>query len=193
MRYLGLSLCSLAFWAGLAFAQLDPKTVQPGPETRWFNLDRTSTGYIAAGNLAGMFWAFHVRGQEMKRLAVTTFAFDGVVFQVRAIPRSIIKGGKGMNALGAHKAFEQQHLAETKGTTFRDHNFCRDSKVPFQQWISQAPGDMSQAYVTFLVGDYVLMVMSPFESEVRERAVERAIGEVCSTFRTERADAKPKP
>jgi len=52
---------------------------------------------------------------------------------------------------------------------------------------------MSQAYVTFLVGDYVLMVMSPYESEVRERAVERAIGEVCSTFRTEKPDTKTKP
>src|SRR6478672_457578 len=137
----------LAAFGPFVHAQIDPKTLQGGPETRWFNLDRTSTGYIAAGNLAGTFWAFHVRGQEMKRLAVTTFALDGVVFQVRAIPRSIIKGGTGMNALGAHKAFEHQHLAETKGTTFHDHNFCRDAKVPYQQWISQAPGDMSQAYV----------------------------------------------
>jgi hypothetical protein len=183
----------LAAFGPFAHAQIDPKALQSGPETRWFNLDRTSTGYIAAGNLAGTFWAFHVRGQEMKRLDVTTFALDGVVFQVRAIPRKIIKGGTGMNALGAHKAFERQHLAQTQGTTFRDHNFCRDSKVPYQQWISQAPGDMSQAYVTFLVGDYVLMVMSPFESEVRERAVERAIGEVCATFRTEKSDAQPKP
>src|SRR6478736_8793260 len=94
-----------------AHAQVDPKSVQQGPETRWFNLDRTSTGYVAAGNLAGTFWAFHVRGQEMKRLAVTTFALDGVVLQVLAIPRKIIKGGTGMNALGAHKAFEHQHLA----------------------------------------------------------------------------------
>ena len=183
----------LAAFGPFVHAQIDPKTLQGGPETRWFNLDRTSTGYIAAGNLAGTFWAFHVRGQEMKRLAVTTFALDGVVLQVLAIPRKIIKGGTGMNALGAHKAFEQQHLAETKGTVFRDHSFCRDSKAPYQQWISQAPGDMSQAYVTFLVGDYVLMVMSPYESEARERAVERAIGEICSTFRTEKWDAKTKP
>src|SRR5690349_12662463 len=91
----------------IAHAQLDPKTLQTGPETRWFNLDRTTTGYLAAGNLAGTFWAFHVRGQEMKRLAVTTFALDGVVFQVRAVPRNVVKGGTGMNALGAHKAFEQ--------------------------------------------------------------------------------------
>jgi hypothetical protein len=187
-------LAAFAFFiasATLAHAQVDPKTLQKGPETRWFNLDKTSTGYIAAGNLAGTFWAFHVRGQEMKRLEVTTFGLDGVIFQVRAIPRKVIKGGTGMNALGAHKAFEQKHLSQTKGTAFRDHDFCRDAKVPHQQWISQAPGDMSQAYVTFLVGDYVLMVMSPYENEVRERAVEHAIGEVCSSFRTERSDAKP--
>jgi hypothetical protein len=189
-------IAALAFFAAigtLAHAQVDPKTLQQGPETRWFNLDKTTTGYIAAGNLAGTFWAFHVRGQDMKRLEVTTFGLDGVIFQVRAIPRKIIKGGTGMNALGAHKAFEQKHLAEKKGTTFRDHNFCRDAKVPYQQWISQAPGDMSQAYVTFLVGDYVLMVMSPYENEKRERAVETALGEVCTTFRTEKSDAKPKP
>src|SRR5258706_2188787 len=188
-----VALALFAAFGTLAHAQTDPKTLQSGPETRWFNLDRTSTGYLAAGNLAGTFWVFHVRGQEMKRLAVTTFALDGVIFQVRAIPRSIIKGGTGMNALGAHKAFEQQHLSEAKGTTFREHNFCRDAKAPHQQWISQAPGEMSQAYVTFLVGDYVLMVMSPYESEDRERAVERAIGEVCSTFRTAKTDAQPKP
>lgn len=189
-------LAAFAFFAAfgtLAQAQIDPKALQKGPETRWFNLDKTSTGYIAAGNLAGTFWAFHVRGQEMKRLEVTTFGLDGVIFQVRAVPRNIVKGGTGMNALGAHKAFEQKHLGQTRGTTFRDHNFCRDAKVPYQQWVSQAPGDMSQAYVTFVVGDYVLMVMSPYESEVRERAVERAIGEVCSTFRTEKWDAKTKP
>jgi len=86
-------LAALVFFAAFgpfAHAQIDPKAPQAGPETRWFNLDRTSTGYIAAGNLAGTFWAFHVRGQEMKRLAVTTFALDGVVLQMLAIPRKII-------------------------------------------------------------------------------------------------------
>src|SRR6476646_472891 len=82
-----------------AHAQVDPKSVQQGPETRWFNLDRTSTGYVAAGSLAGTFWAFHVRGQEMKRLAPTTFSLDGVILQVRAVPRSVFKGGKGARPL----------------------------------------------------------------------------------------------
>ena len=161
--------------------------MQTGPENRWFNLDRTSTGYLVAGNLAGTFWAFHVRGLEMKRLAVTTFSLDGVIVQVRAIPRKVVTGGTGMNPLGAHKAYEQAHLLEeTKGTTFRDHNFCRDAKVPYGQWISQAPGGISQVFVTFVVGDYVLMVTAPFENEVRERAVERAIGEACSTFQVKK-------
>ena len=186
---------AIAFFAALATlarAEVDPKTLQKGPETRWFNLDRSSSGYIAAGNLAGTFWAFHVRGQEMKRLAATTFSLDGVVLQVRAVPRSVVKGGAGPNALDAHKAYEQEHLAgEVKGTTFRDHALCREAGVPHQQWISQAPAGISQAFVTFLVGDYVLMVASPYESKARERVVERAIGEVCSTFRTQMADAKP--
>jgi hypothetical protein len=184
----------LAAFATFACAQVDPKTLQGGPETRWFNLDRTSTGYIAAGNLAGTFWAFHVRGQEMKRLAVTTFSLDGVILQVRAIPRSVVKGGTGMNPLGAHKAYEQRHLSEeTPGSTFRDHDFCREAKVPHEQWISQAPGGISEAFVTFLVGDYVLMVASPYENDVRERAVERAVGEACSTLRLEKARADAKP
>jgi len=176
----------------LAQAQVDPKSLQQGPETRWFNLDRTSAGYVVAGNLAGTFWAFHVRGQEMKRLAATTFSVDGVVLQVRAVPRSVVKGGAGPNALDAHKAYEQEHLSgEVKGTTFRDHALCREAGVPHQQWISHAPAGISQAFVTFLAGDYVLMVASPYESKARELVVERAIGEVCSTFRTQKADAKP--
>ena len=176
----------------LAQAQVDPKSLQAGPETRWFNLDRTSAGYVAAGNLAGTFWAFHVRGQEMKRLAPTTFSLDGAILQVRAVPRSVFKGGTGTNALGAHKAYEQEHLAgEAKGMTFRDHRFCREAAVPHEQWIAHAPGGISQAFVTFLAGDYVLMVAAPFENEARERVVERSIGEACATFRTQKAGAKP--
>jgi hypothetical protein len=176
----------------LAQAQVDPKSLQQGPETRWFNLDRTSTGYVVAGNLAGTFWAFHVRGQEMKRLAPTTFSLDGVILQVRAVPRSVFKGGTGAKPLDAHKAYEQDHLAgEAKNTTFRDHGFCREARTSHQQWIAKAPAGISQAYVTFVVGDYVLMVAAPYENEARERVVERSIGEVCSTFRTQKADAKP--
>ena len=176
----------------LARADVDPKSLQQGPETRWFNLDRTSTGYLAAGNLAGTFWAFHVQGLEMRRLAPTTFSLDGVVLQVRAVPRSVFKGGTGMNALGAHKAYEQAHLSgSAKGTKFRDGGFCREARLPHQQWISQVAGGISQAFVTFLVGDYVLMVAAPYENEARERVVERAIGEVCASFRIQRADAKP--
>lgn len=188
-------LAACAFFAAcitLAHAQLDPKSLQAGPETRWFNLDRTSNGYLAAGNLAGTFWAFHVPGQEMKRLAPTTFSLDGVILQVRAVPRSVFKGGTGANALGAHRKYEQEHLsAEASGTTFRDHGFCRGAAGAHQQWISHAPGGISQAFMTFLVGDYVLMVVAPYENEARERAVERAMGEACASFRTQRADAKP--
>ena len=172
----------------LAAAQVDPKRLQTGPETRWFNLDRTSTGYIAAGNLAGTLWAFHVRGYEMKQLAVATFSLDGVILQVRAVPRSTVKGGTGTNPLGAHKVYEEQHLSQqAAGTTFRDHDYCRDAKVPYQQWVSKAPNGISEAFVTFLVGDYVLMVGSPFENDTRERRAAQALAEVCSTFRVEKS------
>lgn len=163
-------------------AQVDPKTLQAPPETRWFNLDRTSSGYIAAGNLAGTYWAFHVRGQQMKLLAPSTFSLDGVVLQVRAVPRKVLKAGAS-DPLGAHKAYEQKHLAGTvKGVEFRDHDFCRTAQAPYQQWIAQAPGGIAQAFVTFVVGDYVLMVMAPYESAGREELAARAIGEVCTTF-----------
>jgi len=36
------------------------------------------------------------------------------------------------------------------------------------------------------VGDYVLMVASPYENAAREQGVERALGEVCSTFRIQK-------
>lgn len=171
----------------LAAAQVDPKAPGKGPETRWFNLDRSSTGFIAAGNLAGTFWAFHVRGHEMKRLAVTTFSLDGVILQVRAVPRKAVEGGSGMNPLGAHKAYEERHLSQdTKGTTFGDHDYCRDAKVPYQQWVAKAPDGISQAFVTFLVGDYVLMVGSPYENDIRERRAAQALAEVCSTFRVQK-------
>ena len=188
MRRAAASLFFLA--AACAFAQnkVDPKTLQAPPETRWFNLDRTSTGYIAAGNLGGTLWAFHVRGFEMKKLAPTTFSLDGVVLQVRAIPKSVLKATGASSILGVHKAYEQKHLAATiKDVTFRDHDFCRSAVVPYQQWIAQAPGGISQAFVTFAVGNYILMVMAPYENARREELAARAIGEVCTTFQ------EPKP
>jgi hypothetical protein len=181
------SLAALTLFAAASGAlaqpvQVDPKALQPPPESRWFNLDRTSSGYIAAGNLAGTYWAFHVRGQQMKLLAPSTFSLDGVVLQVRAIPRTALKSGPS-DPLGAHKAYEQEHLASTvKGVSFRDHDFCRPAKAPYQQWIAQAPGGIAQAFVTFLVGDYVLMVMAPYENAKREELAARAIGEACTTF-----------
>jgi uncharacterized protein (DUF2252 family) len=168
--------------------QVDPRTLQQAPETRWFNLDRTSTGYIAAGNLGGTLWAFHVRGFEMKKLAPTTFSLDGVVLQVRAIPKRALKLAGPADVLGAHKAYEQKHIAATAAhVAFRSHEFCRSASVPYQQWIAQVPGGITQAFVTFLVGDYILMVMAPYENAKREELAGRALGEVCTTFQ------EPKP
>ena len=181
-----IAAAALFIIANCTFAQtmqLDPKTMEPPPESRWFSLDRTSTGYIAAGNLGGALWAFHVRGQEMKKLAATTFSLDGVVLQVRAIPKKALKIVGPANVLGAHKAFEQKHLAATmQNVAFRDHAFCQSARVPYQQWIAQVPGGIAQAFVTFLVGDYILMVMAPYENPKREELAARAIGEVCTTF-----------
>ncbi len=186
----------LAIFAFLAaatapFAQVDPKAVAPPPSERWFSLDRTSSGYVAGGNLAGTLWAFHVRGFDMKRLggaASTTFSIDGVVMQVRPVPRSVIKGAAG-GVLEAHKGYEQEHLAATaKDVTFGNHDFCRGAKVPFQQWTAQRAGDaMVQAYVTFEVGDYVMMVVAPYENEARRKVVARAIEDVCTSFQREKA------
>jgi hypothetical protein len=89
--------------------------------------------------------------------------------------------------LEAHKRFEQKHQSETvKGVTFGDHAMCRDAKFPFQQWTAKR-GALVQAYVTFEVGDYVLMIVAPYENEARREAVERAIEDVCASFKKEKA------
>jgi len=189
-RLVAVVLFSLA---PLAAAQVNPGTIQPPPSERWFTVDRTSTGAVAGGNLAGTLWAFHVTGYDLKRLgdaSATTFSIGGAVVQVRAIPRSVVKGAsKGM--LEAHKRYEQQHRAATaKGTTFRDHDLCRGTKLPHQDWIAQAPSDkVAQAHVTFAVGNYILMVVAPFENEERYQAVARVLGDVCKSFRVEKAPA----
>ncbi|HUQ28368.1 MAG TPA: hypothetical protein VM051_07230 [Usitatibacter sp.] len=185
-------LAALAFvaFANACLAQGDPATAMPPPSERWFSLDRTSSGYVAAGNLAGTLWAFHVRGFQMKRLggaASTMFSIDGVVMQVRPVPRSVIKGAAS-GALQAHKRYEQEHQAATNpNLTFGDHDLCRGAKVPFEQWTAQRAGDaMVQAYVTFEVGDYVMMVVAPYENEARRKAVARALEDVCTSFQREK-------
>jgi hypothetical protein len=175
--------------ATMAFADIDPNTLQAPPSERWFSLDKTSTGYVAGGNLAGTLWAFHVRGEQMKRLgaeASTTFSLDGAVIQVRAIPRTVVTAGTG-DILAAHKRYEQEHqVSATKGVTFGDHAFCTGAKVPHAQWTAQS-GGLVQAYVTFEVGDYVLMVVSPYENEARRAVVANALQDVCTSFRREKA------
>lgn len=186
-------LAAIAFLAasGAAFSQVNPETLAAPPSERWFTLDRTSAGYVAGGNLAGTLWAFHVQGDKMKRLgseASTTFSIDGVVLQVRPVPRSVIKGAAS-GVLEAHKRYEQEHQAgTTPGVTFGSHDLCRGAKIPFQQWTAQrASGGLVQAYVTFEVGDYVMMIVAPYENEVRRTAVARALGDACRSFRREKS------
>ena len=186
-----LAACALFAVSICAFAQLDPKTVRPPPNERWLSIDKTTTGYVAGGNLGGTLWAFHLLGEKMKRLgdeASGTFSIDGVVVQLRPVPRSVIKGAdRGL--LQAHKRYEQEHLAATmKGATFSDHDYCRGAKVPHQQWTAQrAAGGLAQAYVTFDLGDYVMMVVMPYENETRRQAVARAFEELCGSFQREKA------
>ena len=175
--------------ATTAFAQVDPKKLTTPPSTRWFSLDRTSTGYVAGGNLDGTLWAFHVPGFEMKRLGgadSSTFSVDGKVVQVRAVPRKLIKGADA-GMLEAHKRYEQEHQAgSAKGVAFRDHDLCRNAQVPHQQWLAKS-GAITQAVVTFEVGNYVLMVVSPYENERRARVVAETLDEVCRSFRREKS------
>ena len=177
-----LAALAFAMAPAIAAAQVDPKTLQAPPASRWFNLDRSSTGYVAGGNLGGMLWAFHVRGYEMKRLQPTTFSIDGAILQVRAVPRESVKDAQG-GLLAAHKRAEQAYQAKgMAGVTFVEHDFCRGSSVAHEQWVARAPSGVAQAFVTFEVGDYILMVMSPYENEQRRAVAARSLGEVCSTL-----------
>ena len=143
----------------------------------------SSSGFIAAGNLSGNLWAFHVRGQEFKWLREPSklFAIDGVVMQVRLVNRATFPVTVP-SVLQAHRKYEQEYQAKASpGVTFADHDMCRNAKLPHQHWLARSAA-VSQAYVTFEVGDYVVMVVAPYENEVRERAVARVIDDVCSSF-----------
>jgi hypothetical protein len=182
---------ALAAASFTAAAQVDPDTLKAPPSARWLSIDRTSTGYVAGGVLGGMAWAFHVQGTEMKRLqSDSTFSIDGVVLQLRAVPRAAIPNA-ATNVLDAHKAFEQKHQQESaKGAVrFGDHAYCTQAKFPHGQWTARGLAgarQITQAIVTFEVGDYVLMVAAPYENEAREQAVARAIADVCASFRRTR-------
>jgi hypothetical protein len=177
----------------VAAAQVDPKTLQAPPVARWFSIDQTSNGFVAGGNLGGTAWAFHVQGEKMKRLGdknSTTFSVDGAVIQVVPVPRSVIPGASA-GVLDAHRKFEQEHQRRNspQGIEFAEQGFCRGAQFPHKEWTVRMPsvrGPVMQAIVTFEAGDYVLMVVLPFENEARERVVARTIGDICTTFRRQK-------
>jgi hypothetical protein len=178
--------------AAIALALVLARDLPPPPVERGFSLNRSSTGYIVAGNLSGTLYAFHVRGEKLKYLGTASppvFSIDGVVMQVKIVAHSAF-GGPRAAMLQTHKRFEQEHQARsTKGVAFRDHDLCQGARYPHQQWIAQAQGGISQAYVTFEVGDNVVMVVAPYENEQRRKVVAEAIGDVCRSFATEKAAA----
>ena len=183
-------VASLAFASALAQQIQMPKDLQPAPSERPFSITRSSTGFLAAGNLGGNLWAFHVRGQEFKWLREPSqlFAIDGVVMQVRIVKRSAFQV-TGPSVLQAHRKFEQEYQAKaTPGVTFGDHDMCRNAKLAHLHWLAKSAA-ITQAYVTFEVGDNVLMVIVPYENEERRKAAARVIDDVCSSFVRERVGA----
>src|SRR5829696_2727687 len=127
----------------IAFAQVNPDTLQAPPVARWLSIDRTSNGFVAGGNLDGTAWAFHVQGTEMKRLGdrnSTTFSVDGAVIQLVPVPRGAIPGASA-NALEAHRKFEQEHQRRNspKGIEFAEQGFCRAAQFPHQEWTARMP------------------------------------------------------
>lgn len=175
--------------AAAAFAQPPemPKDLQPPPSERPFSVTRSSAGFLAAGNLGGTLWAFHVRGQEFKwlREPAHLFAIDGVVMQVRIVNRSAFPVTIP-SVLQAHRNFEQEYQKKASpGVTFADHDMCRNAKLPHQHWLAKS-ASVTQAYVTFEVGDNIVMVIAPYENDVRRRAVARVLDDVCTSFVRER-------
>lgn len=183
-------------WAlvpALAAAQaIDPRKLPPASSTRWFNLNKTSTGYVAAGKLGDEIWAFHVRGDELRNFPETsspTFSIDGVVLQVKAVHRGAF-ASDGHDVLEAHRKYEQEfERKRAEGAIqYTDTRVCAGAKLPHREWVAQSTrGEtVSRAYVTFQVGDYVLMVVAPYENELRARTVARAIDEICRSFTREK-------
>ncbi len=191
MKTLVVLLFAIA--AANAAAQINPDTLKEPPSSRWFSVDQTSNGYVAGGNLEGTAWAFHVQGTQYKVLGdknSTTFSVDGAVIQVVPVPRGTIPGATS-NVLEAHRKFEQEHQRRNspKGIEFAEQGFCRGAQFPHQEWTARMPsirGPIAQAVVTFEVGNYVLMMVLPFENETRERAVARTINDICLSFRRQK-------
>jgi len=76
-----------------------------------------------------------------------------------------------------------------KGVEFATQGFCRGAQFPHQEWTARMPsvrGPIAQATVTFEVGDYVLMVVLPFENDARQQAVARTIADICTSFRRQK-------
>ena len=119
--------------AAFALALALAADLPPHPADRAFSLNRTSTGYIVAGNLSGTLYAFHVRGEKLKKLGTASqpmFSIDGVVMQVKIVPHAVF-GGPAASMRETHKRFEQAHQARTtKGVTFRDHGLGSGAKYP---------------------------------------------------------------
>jgi hypothetical protein len=192
MKIIAILLIAIA--PAIAAAQVNPDTLQAPPAARWLSIDQTSNGFVAGGNLDGTAWAFHVQGTQMKRLGErnsSTFSVDGAVIQLVPVPKSAIPGASASNALEAHRRFEQEHQRgkSPQGAEFVTQGFCQGAQFPHQEWTARLPsvkGPVMQAVVTFEVGNYVLMVVLPFENEARERVVARTIGDICATFRRQK-------
>jgi hypothetical protein len=183
----------------LATATLVQGAAKESPKTGpWLKVARSANGFLVGGYLDGVLYGFEIPGSDIKSVGEgkqPLMTVDGVFFQVRAIPKSEF-ASLAPDALEAHKRYEQKLQRQSfQGVTFADHDFCDNSKARHGQWMAEVPPDPAppaagrtpyQVYVTFEVGDSVLMVGSAYGNDEQKRAVARKIDGICRSFVRER-------
>ena len=191
-----LAAIALALLATSTVAQDPPKeSPKTGP---WLKVAKSANGFLVGGYLDGVLYGFEIPGSEIKPVGdgrEPLMTVDGVFLQVRAIRKSEF-ASIAPDALEAHKRYEQKFQREGfPGATFADHDYCDNSKVRHGQWMMEAPPNPAlpegrrtphQVYVTFEVGDSVLLVGSLYGNDEQKHAMARKIDGICRSFVRER-------
>jgi len=195
-RLFAMALLALAT---LVAAQEPPKDAPKQAPKPWIKIVKAGNGYLVGGYIDNVLYGFEIPGTEIKSVGKgeqPLVVVDGVFLQFQVVAKSLF-GALDADSLEAFRKYEQKYQAESfRGVTFSDHDFCQNAKVRHRDWVSEMPPNPNappdavrtpyQVYVTFEVGDSVLMVGSAYGNEEQKRATARKIDAICRTFVRER-------